>query len=123
MAHPEFDRIIDQIKHNPKLSATITVYPDAPVKTKKDAAQKSLAASRETSIRSYFLGKGIAESRFSVLSETTSIPPGRFQRNDPSFPTAAADPPPSKKKKKSKTAPAPSGLVPQYVEVVAHLAS
>src|ERR1019366_4961557 len=30
---PELDRIVDQMKHNPKLSASITVYPDAPVKT------------------------------------------------------------------------------------------
>ncbi len=122
-AQPEFDRIVEQMKHNPKLSATITVYPDAPIKSKKDAAQKTLAASREMSMRSYFLNKGISESRFSVVTETTSIPPGIFQRNDPAFPTAAADPPPSKKKKKTKTTPTPSGLVPQYVEVVAHIAS
>jgi len=55
LAKPQFDRIVDQMKHNPKLSATITVYPDAPVKTKKDAPQKTLAAGRETSIRSYFV--------------------------------------------------------------------
>jgi hypothetical protein len=110
------------MKHNPKLSVGVTVYPDAPVKTKKDAAQKTLAASRETSMRSYFLNKGISESRFSVVSEVTSIPPGKFQPNNPSFPPATATPVPSKKKKKSKaTAPAPSGLVPQYVQIVAHL--
>ncbi len=121
----EFDRIVEQMKHNPKLSLGVTVYPDAPVKTKKDGAQKTLAASRETSMRSYFLNKGISESRFSVVSETASIPPGTFQPNDPSFPPATAAPAPSKKKKKKSkvTAPAAPGLVPQYVQIVAHVAS
>ncbi len=125
-ATPGFDRIIDQMKHNQKLSTSITVYPDAPVKTKKDAAQKSLAASRETAIRSYFLGKGISESRFSVQSEIASIPPGKFQPNDPVFPPRSADPPATSKKKKKGKAPAASAsnaLVPQYIEVVAHIAS
>ncbi len=122
VALPAFDRVIDQMKHNPKLSATITVYPDAPVKTKKDAAQKSLADGRATSIRSYFLNKGISESRFTIQSELTSIPPGRFQPNDPAFPPATAATTTSKKKKKGKvTAPSTPSLVPQYAEVVAHL--
>jgi hypothetical protein len=122
---PAFDRIVDQMKHNPKLSVSITVYPDAPVKSKKDAAQKTLAAGRETSMRSYFLNKGITESRFSVQSEITSVPPGQFQPNDPSFPPApAATPTSSKKKKKGHTpAPASTSLVPQFVAVIAHIAS
>jgi hypothetical protein len=124
-AQPEFDRIIEQMKHNPKLSASITVYPDMPVKTKKDAAQKTLAASREMSIRSYFLGKGISESHFSVASEIASVPPGKFQPNDPVFPPSTATTAPSKKKKKKTKASEPTApsLVPQYIEVVAHMAS
>jgi hypothetical protein len=123
-AQPEFDRIVDQMKHNPKLSASITVYPDAPVKTKKDAAQKTLASGREMSIRSYFMGKGISESHFSVASEIASVPPGKFQPNDPAFPPSTATAVPSKKKKKSKAAvPTTPSLVPQYIEVIAHVAS
>ncbi len=110
----ELDRIAEEMKHNPKLSVSITVYPDAPVRTKKDAAQKALASSRETAIRSYFMGKGIPSSRFDVTSVTTSIPPGRF-------PNPAAAAAPKKKGKKSKTPPEPA-LFPQYVEIVAHVA-
>ncbi len=121
---PALDRIVEQLKHNPKLAVTITVYPDALAKNKKDTAPKTIAAGREMSMRSYLLGKGVAESRFSVQSELTSIPPGRFSPSDPSFPATQADPvaTKSKKKKKSPAAPAQPGMVPQFVEIVAHLA-
>jgi outer membrane protein OmpA-like peptidoglycan-associated protein len=116
-AMPELGKIANELKHNQKLSVAVTVYPDAPVVTKKDAAQQKLVASRETSIRSYFLGKSISSERFSVESVTTTIPPGKF----PPPPASAQTPAKSKKKKKS-AAPAAPGLVPQYVEIVAHVA-
>lgn len=124
-AQPELERIVTQMKHNPKLAAGVTVYPDALPKNKKDISQKTLADARETSMRSYFLGKGISESRLSVSSNITSIPPGRFAPTDPAFPAVSATPAPtkSKKKKKSQAAPSAPGMVPQYVEIVAHLAN
>jgi outer membrane protein OmpA-like peptidoglycan-associated protein len=126
------DAIVDLLRHNMKLSVQVTVYPDAPITgtgptskgAGKDAVQKGLVASRATAVRSYFLGKGVQASRFSVVSGTT-VPPGRFAIANVAPPADA----PSKKKKKS--APqkaaiqrgAAPGLVPQYVEIVAHLAS
>jgi len=116
-AMPELGKIANELKHNQKLSVAVTVYPDAPVVTKKDAAQQKLASARETAIQSYFLGKSISSDRFSVESITTTIPPGRFAPPPASTQTSAK----SKKKKKGATPAAPS-LIPQYVEVVAHVA-
>ena len=117
-AMPELAKVTNELKHNQKLSVSITVYPDAPVMSKKDAAQQKLVAGRETTVRSYFLGKSISSDKFSVESITTSIPPGRF----PAPPASAASATKSKKKKKAATTPTAPGLVPQYVEIVAHLA-
>jgi outer membrane protein OmpA-like peptidoglycan-associated protein len=116
-AMPELGKIANELKHNQKLSVAVTVYPDAPVVSKKDAAEQKLVAGRETSIRSYFLGKSISSERFSVQSVTATIPPGKF----PPPPASAQTPAKSKKKKKA-AAPAAPGLVPQYVEIVAHVA-
>ncbi len=114
-AMADLDRIANELKHNSKLSVSVKVYPDAPVRSKKDAAQQKLVAGRETSIRSFFLGKSIAASRFSVESITSEIPPGRF-------PTGASAAPVESKKKKKKV-PAEPALFPQYVEITAHLVS
>jgi|SRR5665213_363142 len=119
-AMAELDRIADELKHNPKLSVSVVVYPDAIVKSKKDAAQKSLAAARETSVRSYFLGKNVSSSRFSVESVTTTIPEGRFP-----MPANLMDhPKPAKWKgrKKMTTVVAVPTMFPQYVEIMAHVA-
>lgn len=116
-AMPELDRIADELKHNPKLSVSVVVYPDAPVKSKKDAAQKSLAAARETSMRSYLLGKNVSSSRFTVESVTTTIPEGKFPMPENMIVHAK----PSKRKGK-KNEPAQPALFPQYVEVMAHVA-
>ncbi len=117
------DKIVDLLRHNLKLSVQVTVYPDAPIVTKKDAPQKALVDSRATAVRSYFLGKGIQASRFSVVSGTT-VPPGRFALANVAAP-AQMDERSSSSSKKKKKSPAPQkqGLVPQYVEIVAHLAS
>jgi len=109
------DRIIEEMKHNAKLSIAVKVYPDAPVKSKKDADQQKLASARETAIRSYFLGKNINASRFTVASDPSVVPPGRF-------PPLATAPPPAPKKKKGAAA-LPPGLIPQYIEITAHVAS
>ncbi|HEY3876269.1 MAG TPA: hypothetical protein VGM92_12390, partial [Candidatus Kapabacteria bacterium] len=116
----ELDRIVAQMKHNPKLSLSATVYPDGMPKNKKDNAQNILATARQNTIRSYFLNHGISESRFSVIPNTSSIPPGKFLRTDPSFPPPISTAPVKGRKKKS-SAPAPPGMVPQYVEIVAHV--
>jgi hypothetical protein len=110
------DRIAEEMKHNAKLSVAVKVYPDAPVKSKKDADQQKLASARETAIRSYFLGKNINGSRFTVAAEPTVVPPGRFP------PSPSAPPPAPPKKKKGAAAP-PPGLIPQYIEITAHVAS
>jgi hypothetical protein len=119
-AVPELDRIADEMKHNQKLSVSVVVYPDAPVKSKKDAAQKSLAAARETSMRSYFLGKNIPSSRFTVVSVTTAVPDGRFPL--PASLMERARPAKRSGKKSKGSEPASSGLFPQYVEIMAHVA-
>ncbi len=122
-SHPELDRIVAQMKHNPKLSITATVYPDGMPKNKKDNSQSILAAARQNTIRSYFLGNGISESRFSVTSNTSSVPPGKFSPTDPVFPAQSVAPVPTKAKgkKKKSSAPEAPGMVPQYVEIVAHV--
>lgn len=111
----ELDAIAYQIKHNPKLSISVVVYPDAPVRTKKDAAQKSLANARASSIRSYFASKGLGD-RFSVETVTTSVPEGRFAA--PANLTSHA----KQSRKKGHADSSEPSLIPQYVEVMAHVA-
>lgn len=120
-AFPELDRIADELRHNQKLSVSVVVYPDAPVKSKKDAAQKSLAAAREMSMRSYFLGKNVPDSRFTVESVTTTVHEGRFPM--PASSEAPAKVSKSSGRKKKSVAEAKPTLFPQYVEILAHVAS
>lgn len=119
-SHEELDRAVTELKHNPKLSASITVYPDGMPKNKKDNSQTVLANARMNAMRSYFLGKGIPESRFSVMTNTSSLPPGKFEATNPAFPPQTAVATKSKGKKK-KSEPATSGMIPQYVAIVGHV--
>jgi hypothetical protein len=108
-ATADLEKVADLMRHNSKVSVAVTVYPDAPVKTKKDAAQLRLVNARAAAVRSFFLGKSIAANRINITTGTT-VPPGRFAMNAPETP--------SKKKKKQ---PTKTVLVPQYVEIVTHL--
>ncbi len=138
-AMPELYRVADELKHNPRLSVSVVVYPDAPVKpnaplkSKKGAAarlardariahdaQMSLVAARETSMTSYFLGKNISSSHFTVESVTTSIPDGRF----PMPANLIVHPKPTKWRGRNKkpSPPVEPALFPQYVEIMAHVA-
>ncbi|HET6402235.1 MAG TPA: carboxypeptidase-like regulatory domain-containing protein [Candidatus Kapabacteria bacterium] len=131
-AFPELDRVVDELKHNQKLSVSVVVYPDAPMKnvpmkTKKDAAarianntQEALAAARETSMRSYLLGKNLPDSRFTVESVTTTIPEGRFPL--PANLIVHPKPVRSRGRKKKLAEPEEPSLFPQYVEIMAHVA-
>jgi hypothetical protein len=133
-ALPELNRVADELRHNPKLTVSVIVYPDAPVKfttpvkSKRGAsarpthdAQESLASSRETSMRSYFLGKNVPDSRFTVESVTTTVPEGRFPMPAGLQVTSKASK--SSGRKKKSVAEAEPTLFPQYVEILAHVAS
>ncbi len=111
------DKILSEMRHNAKLSLSITVYPDKPVTSKKDAMQEKIATARAASLRSWLLSKNIPSNRCEVTSVTTTIPAGRFDLG-PAY--ATSDEPAGKKKKKA--APQKPALVPQYVEITAHLA-
>ncbi|HWF44821.1 MAG TPA: hypothetical protein VG537_09280 [Candidatus Kapabacteria bacterium] len=110
-ATADLEKVADLMRHNSRISLAVTVYPDALVKSKKDAAQQRLVNARAAAMRSFFLGKSIAPNRINVTTGTT-VPPGRFATNI----TETS----SKKKKKQ---PTKTVLVPQYVEIVTHVAS
>ena len=110
VAMPDLEKVVEQMRHSPKMSLIVTVYPDAKIKSKKDAAQQRLANSRAAAIRSFFLGKNISANRVTVLTGST-IPPGRFAASETLSRT-------STKKKKLATK---SKLIPQYVEIAAHV--
>ena len=113
-AYSELDAIAFQLKHLPKLAVSIVCYPDAPVKTKRDAAQRALASARQAAMSAYFSSKGIASDRVSVVTVTTTVPDGRFP-----MPAGMAG---SKYSRKKRKAPAEPTLFPQYVEIMAHIA-
>jgi len=103
--------VFEQMKHNPKLTLAITVYPDHAIRSaKKDAAQVQLVAARANAITSYLLASGIGASQFTITQSKT-VPEGQFPRSNQD--SAAAT---GKKKKKSKSA----GLMPQYIQIVSH---
>ena len=114
----DLEKIADLMHHNNKVSVSITVYPDAPIKSKKDPAEQQLVGSRATAVRSFFLGKNIPANRITVLTGST-VPPGRFASSH----SVAETPSTSSGKKKKKQSEAKPGLMPQYMEIVAHLAS
>ncbi|MDP4200402.1 MAG: hypothetical protein Q8922_07030 [Bacteroidota bacterium] len=114
----EMEKIVEELKHNTKLSLAITVYPDKPVMSKKDAMQEKIAIARAANLRAWMLGKNIPSTRYEVTTVTTSVPAGRFDLG-PGY--ATSDEPKGKKKKKAAAPKAPS-LVPQFVEITAHLA-
>jgi len=109
------DKIVSEMKHNAKLTLSITVFPDKPVSSKKDAMQEKIATARAANLRSWMLGKNIPSTRYEVNTVTTFVPAGKFDLG-----YSATDEPSGKKKKKS--SPAKPMLVPQYVEIIAHLA-
>jgi outer membrane protein OmpA-like peptidoglycan-associated protein len=107
-AIPQLDDIINEVKHNPKLSLSITVYPDHPIKSaKKDAKEQQLAASRSNAITSYLMSNGVSEKSYTIERATT-VPEGQFPRT--------AEVVTTKKKKKG----VPS-LMPQYIQIIARL--
>ncbi len=116
-ADAELNAIALQLKHDPKLSVSIVVYPDAPIKTKRDAAQKSLVTSRVASMQSYLIGQGVSEDRFSVESVTTMIPAGRF----PMPANLLSREKPARYRRGRKKEPEEPSLFPQYVEIMAHV--
>ena len=107
-AIPQLDAIVTVMKHNPKVSLAITVYPDQPIKSKKDAKQEQLTLGRSSAVTSYLLANGISETSFTITRSNT-VPEGRF-------PTTVTTP--ATKKKKAKTTQV---LIPQYIDIVAHL--
>ena len=124
-AMKRLDAIVDLLRHNVKLSLNVTVYPDWEIRSKKDAPQQTLVDGRATSMRSFLLGKSIPPSRYSVAIGTV-VPPGKFKIAGVTPPTPPADASAKKGKKKKADAPVATKsnvLVPQYVEIVAHLAS
>ena len=114
----ELDKIATEMRHNPKLSITATVYSDRPV-SKKDAAQAQIATARAANLRSYFMSKGIPSSKYEVTAVSDHVPAGKFDIAGYSATEEHA----AKGGKKKKAAAAPAKvLVPQFVEVTAHLA-
>ncbi len=105
----QLDEIVNEVKHNPKLTLTITVYPDHPIKNpKKDVKEQQLAAGRSNAITSFLLSNGVSAKSFSIV-KSTDVPDGQFPRT---ITTAA------KKKKKATTERV---MIPQYVQIQAHL--
>jgi hypothetical protein len=113
----ELEKIVSEMKHNPKLSITATVYSDKPV-SKKDAGQQQIATARAANLRSYFMSKGIPSSKYEITAVSDHVPAGKFD-----IPGYTADEPAAKSKGKKKAAVAAAkALVPQFVEVSAHVA-
>jgi hypothetical protein len=113
----ELDKIAAEMKHNAKLSLSVTVYSDKPV-SKKDAGQAQIATARAANLRSYFMGKGIPSSKYEATAVSDHVPAGKFD-----IAGYTADEPATKGGNKKKAAAAPvKALVPQFVEVTAHLA-
>lgn len=114
----ELDRIANEMKHNAKLSIAATVYSDRPV-SKKDANQQQMATARAANLRAYFMGKGIPSSKYEVSAVSDHVPAGKFDIAG----YTAAEEPSTKGGKKKKAAAAPvKTLVPQFVEITAHIA-
>ncbi len=120
-AFPELDRITNEIQHTPKVSVSVVVYPDAVIKSKWDRKQKALVAAREASMRSYFLGKGISDSRFTVESVTTVLPAGRFPMPANMIPHRRTRSRWRGRRWKKTKSPTKPMLFPQYVEIMAHV--
>jgi hypothetical protein len=108
-----FEEIVSTVKHNSKLTLSIMVYPDAPIKggkkdAKADAKQQAIVLGRATAIASFFTTRGISDKSVAVTQAKT-VPVGRF-------PQTVVVTKGKKGKPKSTTI-----LVPQYVEIVTHL--
>lgn len=114
---PELEQVVSEMHHNAKLSLTISVYPDKPVTGKKDAAQQKLVTDRATAIRSFLLTKNLPSSRYDINVLPTIVPSGRFEMMLGPEPAATG----KKSKKPAPQAKAKPTMVPQYVEITAHL--
>jgi hypothetical protein len=113
----ELDKIAVEMKHNAKLSLAVTVYSDKPV-SKKDAGQQQIATARAANLRSYFMGKGIPSSKYEVTAVSDHVPAGKFDIAG----YTTSDEASAKGGKKKKAAAPVKALVPQFVEVTAHVA-
>jgi hypothetical protein len=112
-AKSALEGLVTTLKHNPKLSISCNIFPDAPIKggkkdAKADAKQQALLLSRATSLTSYFTSSGISEASYSINKGKT-VPAGRF-------PQTVVVTKGKKGKPKSTTV-----LVPQYAEIITHL--
>ena len=106
----QLEDIVSALKHNPKLTLGITVYPDKQLAGVKASNEDQLVAQREAAIVSFFLSRNIT-SKTVTVSKSSAVPAeGRF----PQTVTIAG------KKKKSKPTTV-TVLVPQYIDIVAHL--
>jgi hypothetical protein len=118
---PDLEAIALAMKHNAKLTVSVTVYPDEAASGKKAAVQNSLADSRKAALLSFFLSKNIPQANVTIEISQNVPTNGSFER------TVTTDPPATKGKKKKKapaaTASAKKVMVPQYAELVMQMAS
>ncbi len=117
----DMESIANALKHNPKMSVSITVYPDESPMGKKAAVQNGLAASRKSAMMAFFSSKNISSSNISVEVSNSVPTNGSFER------MVTMDVPVVKTKKKKK-APAPGVaakkmMVPQYAVIVMNVQS
>lgn len=119
----DLENIASAVKRNPKLSLSITVYPDETPAGKKAALQNGIAASRKSALLSFFSSKNIPSSNIIIDVSSTVPSNGQFQRMVlEDQPAVAAK---GKKKKKTVvTSPvAKQMMVPQYAQIIMRSAS
>ena len=119
---PDLEAIANAMKHNSKLMAHVTVYPDESAPAKKGAMQNSIAESRKSALLSFFLAKNIPSSNVAIEISQNVPSGGSFER------TVTADSPAAKGKKKKKAPATPAAsskkvMVPQYAEIVMQMSS
>lgn len=118
----DLENIASAVRRNPKLSLSITVYPDETPSGKKAAVQNGIAASRKSALLSFFSSKNIPASNIIIDVSSTVPAGGKFQRMVLEDQPAAAK---GKKKKKAVavTPAAKQMMVPQYAQIVMRSAS
>ena len=118
----DMEAIANAMRHNSKLTLNGTVYPDESPSGKKAAAQNGLAASRKSTLISFFQSKNISPSNISIAISTDVPTGGSFERT---ISVDAAAPAKGKKKKKAPAAASAMKkvMIPQDAVLVMQVAS